>query len=118
MNGQPAEIEKVNVGFMAVRVPAGTSTIRFDYYTPGLTAGICVTAGSFALFFGYVWGMNAWEKRRARALGLTRLPVHNGILADYTGLPLSAAKRGPRRVAGSHRPGARMRIKKGKTKPK
>ena len=118
VNGQPAEIEKVNVGFMAVRVPAGTSTIRFDYYTPGLTAGICVTAGSFALFFGYVWGMNAWEKRRARALGLTRLPVHNGILDDYTGLPLSAVKRGPRRVAGSHRPGARMRIKKGKTKPK
>ena len=31
VNGQPAEGEKVNVGFMAVRVPAGASTIRFNY---------------------------------------------------------------------------------------
>ncbi len=39
VNGQPAEVEKVNVGFMAVRVPAGASTIRFTYSTPGLALG-------------------------------------------------------------------------------
>ena len=36
VNGEPAQVEKVNVGFMAVKVPAGTSEIRFDYSTPGL----------------------------------------------------------------------------------
>ena len=43
VNGKPAEIEKVNSGFMAVLVPAGESTIRFTYTTPGLYTGIMIT---------------------------------------------------------------------------
>lgn len=43
VDGEPAQIEKVNVGFMAVRVPEGEHTIRFDYNTPGLSTGIWVT---------------------------------------------------------------------------
>ena len=39
VNGKPVPIEKVNIGFMAVRVPAGEAVIRFDYRTPGLAAG-------------------------------------------------------------------------------
>ena len=43
VDGEPAEIEKVNVGFMAVAVNPGTSIIRFYYQTPGLNAGIYIT---------------------------------------------------------------------------
>lgn len=40
INGETAKIEKANIGFMAVRVPAGEVEIRFDYMTPGLKVGI------------------------------------------------------------------------------
>lgn len=46
VNGKPAEIEKVNAGFMAVAVPAGASEIRFEYRTPGLEAGLKITGGA------------------------------------------------------------------------
>ena len=64
VNGEPAEILKVNVGFMAVRVPKGDSTIRFDYYTPGLNPGIFMTAGGFLLFGLYVGGFRLLGRRR------------------------------------------------------
>lgn len=40
VNDQPAVIEKVDIGFMAVRAPAGHNVIRFVYHTPGLALGI------------------------------------------------------------------------------
>ncbi len=50
VNGEEAQIEKVNAGFMAVRVPKGKSTIRFDYKTPGLHIGALLTLlGAFLL---------------------------------------------------------------------
>ena len=54
VNGEPAEIVKVNVGFMAVKVPAGTAEIRFNYHTPGLNAGLVITAGSVLVLAAYV----------------------------------------------------------------
>ena len=54
VNGKPAEVEKVSVGFMAVKVPAGTSQIRFNYRTPGLMLGILAGAGGAALFAVYL----------------------------------------------------------------
>lgn len=55
VNGKEAVIEKVNVGFMAVRVPAGqTSAIRFNYMTPGLIPGLCITLGCVVIFAGYL----------------------------------------------------------------
>ncbi len=55
VNGEAAEIEKVNVGFMAVWVPSNTtSSIRFTYKTPGLMAGIAVSAVSIVLFIAYL----------------------------------------------------------------
>ena len=44
VNGQEVEIEKVNVGFMAVLAPEGNCEIRFVYTTPGLLVG-CVISG-------------------------------------------------------------------------
>ncbi len=55
VNGKAVDIEKVNVGFMAVEVPAGeVSKISFNYQTPGLKAGIAVTAGSIVVFAVYM----------------------------------------------------------------
>ena len=34
VNGQPAEVVKASIGFMAVRAPAGDNTIRFTYWDP------------------------------------------------------------------------------------
>ena len=42
------------MGFMAVKVPAGTAEIRFNYHTPGLNAGLVITAGSALVLAAYV----------------------------------------------------------------
>ena len=57
VNGKPVEIEKVNVGFMAVEVPEGESTVRFDYETPGLITGLGVTicAALIMLIYLVIW---------------------------------------------------------------
>ena len=55
INGEPAQIEKVDIGFMAVRVSGGvTSNISFKYQTPGLRLGAMISAGSLFLFVVYL----------------------------------------------------------------
>lgn len=54
VNGSPARIEKANIGFMAVRVPAGESIIRFEYRTPGLYEGAVISAGALLLLLLYL----------------------------------------------------------------
>ena len=54
VNGEPALIEKVNVGFMAVRVPAGASEIRFEYTTPGLIPGAICSGVCLVLLVVYL----------------------------------------------------------------
>jgi len=54
VNGKPVEIEKVNVGFMAVKVDEGDSNIRFSYQTPGLKYGLFITALSGVIFALYI----------------------------------------------------------------
>lgn len=44
VNGERAEIEQVNYGFMAVRVPAGDGNIiEFDYKTYGFNTGVVIS---------------------------------------------------------------------------
>ncbi len=54
VNGEPAIIERANLGFMAVRAPAGEAEIRFDYMTPGLLWGATISLGVLTLFFIYL----------------------------------------------------------------
>lgn len=54
VDGKPAKIERVNVGFMAVACDAGTSSIRFTYRTPGLDTGVRIAAASAALLTLYL----------------------------------------------------------------
>ena len=54
VNGQATDILRTNVGFMAVKCPAGTDIdIRFDYETPGLKPGACVSAGAILILLIY-----------------------------------------------------------------
>jgi uncharacterized membrane protein YfhO len=67
VNGTPAEIVKVNVGFMAVKVPAGKADVRFSYHTPGLKAGALVTGVSFLLLGGYLYSTDTtgrWRRKK------------------------------------------------------
>lgn len=55
VNGEPVKIEKVNVGFMAVRVPANTECeIRFNYTIPNFTLGLGITGGCVLIFIVYM----------------------------------------------------------------
>ncbi len=54
VNGKPVEVEKVNSGFMAVKVDAGMSEIRFNYITPGLKVGLIITICSATVFLIYM----------------------------------------------------------------
>lgn len=61
VNGKPAEVEKVNAGFMAVKVPAGKSEISFVYMTPGLKVGIIITTVSAVVFLIYIIVFMLWR---------------------------------------------------------
>lgn len=67
VNGQKADVEKVSIGFMAVRVPAGSNTIRFTYQTPGISVGLAVTIGGILLFIGYLYLITRLDKKRRKA---------------------------------------------------
>ena len=54
VNRKEVEIEKVNAGFMAVKVDAGVSEIRFNYTTPGLVNGLLLTGGSCIVLLIYI----------------------------------------------------------------
>ncbi|MGN0474880.1 MAG: YfhO family protein [Acutalibacteraceae bacterium] len=72
VNGKKVEIERVNVGFMAVLCDAGTSEIRFEYETPMLKAGMIATGislavfGLYAVFFAY--DVRRGKNRRVRRI--------------------------------------------------
>ena len=56
VNGKAVDIEKVNVGFMAVEVPADTiSKVEFTYTTPALSSGIKITVISVSVYLIYLF---------------------------------------------------------------
>ena len=68
VNGQSTDVEKVNVGFMAVYCEAGTSTIRFNYMTPGLITGLFVTIGAILALLIYIFLCKKLIKKPAKPL--------------------------------------------------
>ncbi len=54
INGSPVEVDKVNGGMCAIRVPAGVCDITFEYETPGLIYGLYATIGGVILYALYV----------------------------------------------------------------
>ncbi len=72
VNGKPVDIEKVNVGFMAVEVPENkTSEIVFTYTTPGLVTGAAVTAVSVVIFTVYMFLWKVPKRKKEDGLLLT-----------------------------------------------
>ena len=55
VNGQPAQIEKVDGGLMAVAAPAGENEIVFTYHTPGLAQSAAVAAGCTLAWVVYLF---------------------------------------------------------------
>ena len=82
VNGEPAAIERVNVGFMAVVVPEGESvTIEFTYHTPGLALGFGITLVSLAVLVAYLTLMNRVRPRPQPQRGPSMLRV--GRFSQY-----------------------------------
>ncbi len=54
INGNPVDIEKANIGFMAVKAYAGENEISFVYKTPGLSIGIIISIISLIIFWFYI----------------------------------------------------------------
>ena len=51
---QALEVDKVNGGFIGVRIPSGVCEISFTYKTPGGSLGIICTVAGIVLFGGYI----------------------------------------------------------------
>ncbi len=66
VNGEPAEIVRCNIGFMAVRCPEGESDIRFHYIPPGLIPGVILSVIGLMLLAGYLalFGIRRFMDRR------------------------------------------------------
>ena len=65
VNGKEAEIDKVNAGFMAVKVGKGESTVRFTYRTPGLVNGLLITGGACLLLLLYIMIFSIYKRHRS-----------------------------------------------------
>lgn len=65
VNGREVEIERVNEGFMAVKVGAGESTIRFNYRTPGLANGLLITGGACLVLLLYIIIFSIYKNHRS-----------------------------------------------------
>ncbi len=89
VNGKPVEIENVSGGMMAVRIPAGTSEIRFDYQTPGLLVGCLITLGAFILWGGYLMLIRRYSPRSA--LLFARRNRHGALSCKIEEIPLEGA---------------------------
>lgn len=71
VNGESVEIEKVDIGFMAVPVSSGNSEIVFTYHTPGLKTGTLLSLGGLVLFIGYLSTAYILKKKSHPALETT-----------------------------------------------
>ena len=61
VNGQPASIEKVDNGLMAVLVPSGQGvTVEFSYRTRGLSLSAAISAAAAAVYLAYL----LWLRRK------------------------------------------------------
>ncbi len=54
INGEKAEVDKINGGFIGIRVPKGECDIEFTYETPGLRYGIIATIIGIVLLAAYI----------------------------------------------------------------
>ena len=66
VDGAEAEIERVNVGFMAVLVGEGEHTVEFKYVSPGFITGAKISAAAAGVFAAYLCADALLARRRKR----------------------------------------------------
>jgi uncharacterized membrane protein YfhO len=54
IDGKPAKIEKVNIGFIGTRIGKGLHSIELKYFTPGLFAGIVLSLIGLASYIALI----------------------------------------------------------------
>ena len=60
VDGEPVQIIKANIAFMAIPVTEGSHNIEMTYRTPNLTKGLVVSAAGIILYIGYM----IYEKKK------------------------------------------------------
>ena len=68
IDGEPAKLEKVNIGFMGLVVPEGDHEIELRYRTPGLTVGAIGTFGGAAVLLVYCLLGRRWDQKQRAQL--------------------------------------------------
>ena len=66
VDGAEAEIERVNIGFMAVLVGEGEHTVEFRYVSPGFVTGAKISAAAAGVFAAYLAADALLARRRRR----------------------------------------------------
>ncbi len=82
INGTDAEIDTVNGGFMAVRVPAGDSDIRFSYTAPGFWLGCGCSAAGIVLTAVWIAVWRYIRRRRDNEVMTVSSQVHSDDIPD------------------------------------
>ncbi len=80
VNGEAVEVERVNAGFMAVKVGKGVSEIRFNYVTPGLFGGLTITLISAGIFLIYIIVIVLMNKKKRP---IPKYPEGEQLLKDW-----------------------------------
>lgn len=80
VNGEPVEVEKVNVGLMAVKAQAGDNVIRFEYETPGLRIGLYAGGGALLVLAVYV--LICWRIKKRNQAAVSVLSAPNALLSE------------------------------------
>ena len=71
VNGEAVKVEKVNYGFMAVKVPPGASEIVFNYQTPGFKTGTVISlcaAAAYVIYMALIIAFRVRKKKSARKI--------------------------------------------------
>ena len=64
VNGEQVAIAPGNYLFRAIRVPAGDSTVEFEYVSPAFRWGAAVSAGSILAFLSLLIALSILERRK------------------------------------------------------
>lgn len=82
LNGAEVPIERANILFRAVRVPAGEHVVEFRFVPQSVRLGTYVSAASIVLTGLLLWAYDLWTRRRASGVARPVRPaVHPGDAA-------------------------------------
>ncbi len=81
VNGEPVEIQLVDVGFMAVPVEEGENVIEFTYETPGLKLGAVISGAGVLLLIGYLLIGRRFSKTKKETAATAAL-TDDGLRAE------------------------------------